>query len=397
MKRTLTAIMVTGFILMIGSCSSDPEGPVASIFLEDGSYKPDAGETFRYVNTLTDIRVVEVAGGIGKSSLLKLGEKDGIRFESILMKFDIDSLENYSGMTVDSVSIDFTRVVVSPADFHLGITFHELTGSFSEDDTISVAPSYIADPIEGPAGETVRDFNFERISFSLNPDIVQDWIDGSGTPWTEGIIIRWEGELDSLGLIEMLSQNYGSDPPALRVRFSDESIATFPATEDYNIASYEGEGLACVGGTATRVFFESDLGDIDGDAMIHYSALVLHVDGTRGFGSTTGEGELGFTDDFIFYLYTPDSDDIADPEFLAGTGVATNTFIPSVSDELRIPLGGFTRDVLEGLRINKGLVFQSDMELVRYQKAGFFDMSAADSLRPYIEIIYSRPADFDGE
>ncbi|MCK4538692.1 MAG: hypothetical protein KAV42_07850 [Candidatus Krumholzibacteria bacterium] len=396
MKRNFTIIMMTAFILLMGSCSSDPEGPVTSIFLEDGSYRPEAGETFKYVNLLSDVRVVEVDGGIGKSSMLKLGEKDGLRFESILMSFDIDSLENYSGLTVDSVSLDLPVIAVSEG-FHLGITFHELTGSFSEDDTISVAPAYIADPIEGPLGETVRDINFERISFSLDPDIVQGWIDGTGTPWAEGIIIRWEGELDSLGLIEMKSQNYTSDPPAVRVRFSDESVAVFAVTGDYNIASYDGDGLSCVGGTATRIFFESDLSDIEGDAMVHYSALVLHIDGANGFGATYGEGELGFTDDFIFYLYTPDLADINDPGFLEGTGVSTNTFIPTVSGELRISLAGFTRDVLEGLRINTGLVFQSDMELVRYQKASFFDMSAADSLRPYIEIIYSRPADFDGE
>lgn len=389
--------MITAFLLVVGSCSSDPEGPVTKIFLEDGSYRPDAGETFRYVSTFSNVSVIDVAGGIGKHPLLKLGEEAGIRFESILMRFDVDSLEHYTGKTVDSVSLDLPVILVSEG-FHLGITFHELTGSFNEDDTITIAPEYIIDPIQGPSGETVRDFNINSGIFTLAPSIVQEWIDGTSDPWPEGIIIRWEGDLDTSGLIEMLSQNYGSDPPVVRVRFTDGSVATFVAIADMNIASYGGEGLVCVGGTATRIFFEFDLDDIEDDAMVHYSALVLHVDGDLGLGATLGEqAELDASTDFISYLYSPASSDIADTLFLKGDPVTINTFTPTVSDELRIPLGVHTKFVLEGSRVNNGLVLQSDMELLRYQRVGFFDITAADSMRPYIEVIYSRPADFDGE
>ncbi len=395
--RKILLIVALSGALGLACCSSDPEGPVISVFTDGGTYTPRAGETVRYVDTLRNVSVFGVPTGIGESSLLRLGEIEGIRFESILIKFEFDSLEYYSGMTVDSVYIDFPVTVVQNENFHLGISFHELLEDFSEDDTITAEPAFAAEQIPGHDGETVRDMNFEVTGFSLDESIVQDWIDGTATPWQNGIIVRWPSEPDSMGIIEMTSSNYASDPPVIRVVFADDSEAVFAATEDYNIASYTAGGLACVGGVATRIFFEFDFDGVNEDAMVNYSALVLHVDGGNGLGASGGELLLSFTTDFIYYLYTPDTRDMLDPLFLAGTGVATGSFVPTLSDELRIPLSGFTQDVLEDLRENRGLVFQSDLETVRFQKAFFFDTASGDSLRPYIEIIYSLPADFTGE
>jgi hypothetical protein len=183
----------------------------------------------------------------------------------------------------------------------------------------------------------------------------------------------------------------------IRVSFTDGSNTVFPASEDYNIASHVGSGLACVGGVATRIYFEFDLAGIHEDAMVNYSALVLHTDGAEGLGASAIELESSFTTDFIYYLYAPGTGDMLDPGFLSGTGVAAGSFVPTVSEEVRIPLAGFTRDLLAGARENLGLVFQSDLEAVRYQKALFYGIASVDSLRPYIEVIYSLPADFTGE
>ncbi len=377
-------------------CSSDPEGPVTSVFLEEGSYTPKAGETVRYIDTLSSLTVVDIPVGIGKSSLLRLGEYKNIRFESILMKFDFDSLSLYEDKTVDSVLLDLPLVIIQDTLFHLQVTFNELLEGFNEDDTLTSVPLFILSPIEGGNGETVRDINIERTDFSIDALLVQGWLDG-GAPWPYGIAINWAVEPDTLGLLEMKSTNYGSDPPVLRVIFTDMTEAVFPVIEDYTITSYNGDGIDCVGGVATRLFFEFSLDGIPEDAMVHYSALVLHTDGSGGLGATGGDMLFGLTQDFIYYVYAPALDDISDPDFLFGTGVATNVFVPTVSKEVKIPLVGFVPDILAGLRENMGLVFQSNQENSRFQKAAFYNMAAGDSLRPYIEVIYTMPADFSGE
>ena len=380
----------------IVGCTSDPEGPVASVFIEDGSYPPKAGETVRYVDTLSSVTVVDVPVGIGKSSILRIGETEGIRFESILMKFDFDSIGNYAGQTVDSVYLDLPITIVQDTLFHLKVTFNELLEDFSDEDTITTVPLFDGVPLLGANGETFRDINIERVGFSMEEAMVQGWIDGE-VPWQYGISINWAEEPDSLGLIEMYSEDYGSDPPVLKVIFTDETSVNFPVIEDYAVTSFSGDGLDCVGGVATRLFFEFGFEDLPEDAMIHYSALVLHTDGGNGRGATGGDILLGLASDFIYYLYTPDSNDIYDPGFLEGTGVAANAFLATLSDEVRIPLVGFTLDVHSGTRENTGLVFQSNQESSRYQKASFYNMASGDSFRPYIEVVYSLPADFSGE
>lgn len=385
---------------VISGCSSDPEGPVTQAIIDGGGYDPKPGETRRFVENLTGVTVVDKPIGVGKSSLLRLGETEGLRFESILMKFNFDSLMNYEGKTVDSVLIDLPVIIVQDTLFHLKVTFNELLDDFGEDDTITATPPFSAVDIPGASGETVRDVNIERTAFSIDESIVQDWLDGLETPWPFGIVINWAAEPDTLGMIEMKSQNYGSDPPLIRVVFTDGTDALFPVIEDYNITSYKGGGVSCVGGVATRVFFEFTLDGIDEDAMIHYSAIVLQVDGENGLGATVGDRSIGFSTDFIYYLYAPDSADPSDPGFFEGTGVANRSFMPSFGEgftqELRIPLAGYTPDVLEGSRVNTGLVFQSDLENIRFQKAAFYGITAADSLKPYIEVIYTLPADFSG-
>ena len=51
-------------------------------------------------------------------------------------------------------------------------------------------------------------------------------------------------------------------------------------------------------------------------------------------------------------------------------------------------------DVLRNARANTGLVLQSNLESTRIQRVSFVSPGGADA--PYIEIIYSLPADFGG-
>jgi uncharacterized protein YceK len=390
MKNYLYLVLV--LLAAISGCGTDAESPVTAPFLDSGYYSPEAGETFRYVDSLRAVSVIEVPKGIGGSSLLKLGEVKGIRYSSILMDFDFDSIGNYEGRTVDSVILDLPVITVMDTLFHLQVTFNELTAGFTEEDTITVVPPYDPNPIMGAEGETVRDISIERTQFSIEAGPVQDWIDGTAEPWEHGIAINWfDPEPDTLGLIEMNAQNRGTDPPVLKVIFDDGQDAVFPVRKDYAITRHVGDELAVVGGTAQRLFFEFDLDSIPEDASIHYSALVLNIDGSAGLGATVGEILLGLSTDFYYYLYTPETD------LLEGTGVARDMILTTSSGEVKIPLGRYTIDIAEGEREKTGLVLQSDLENVRIQKLAVYDRGAEESLRPYIEVYYSMPSSFQGE
>jgi hypothetical protein len=399
MKRIYPAcaLAAAAVLALSAGCGTDAEGPVTVPFHESGWYSPQAGDTERYVDTLRSVSMIKIPMGIGGSSTLKIGETHGIVYTTLLMQFGYDSLVNFEDMTVDSVILDLPVITVQDTLFHLGVTFNELLVGFSEADTITSPPAFDPDPIPGARGETVRDISFERTEFSIDRTIVQGWVDGTSDPWPYGISINWAGDPDTLGLIEMYSQNFGRNPPLIRVIFDGGAVVNLPAIADYAITSDRITALAAAGGAARRLYFEFDLDGVPELATLHYSALVFHTDGAAGLGATYGEQLLGLSTDFSYYLYTPDSSDPDDPGILKGTGVSANLLPVNIDAMIKIPLGQYMIDILDGTRVNHGLVLQSDLETTRYQILAIFDQAAGDSLRPYIEVIYTMPTDFGGK
>ncbi len=401
MKRIYFAyVLVVAFaiIALMSGCGTDAEGPVTRPFHESGWYSPQAGDTERYVDTLRSVSMIEIPLGIGGSSTLKLGEIQGVVYTTLLMQFKYDSLFNFEDMTVDSVILDLPVIIVQDTLFHLGVTFNELLEGFAEEDTITSPLAYDPDPIPGAHGETVRDISFERTEFSIDKTIVQGWIDEDSAPWPNGISINWANQQpDTLGLIEMYAQNYGSNPPLIKIIFEGGDPVLLPVISDYAITSDHIGALAAAGGTARRLFFEFELDGVPELATLHYSAIVFYTDGAAGLGATYGEQLLGATTDFAYYLYTPDSSDPDDPDILKGTGVSSSVLPVNIDAKIKIPLGQYTIDILDGSRVNHGLVLQSDLESTRIQILAIYDSAAADSMRPYLEVIYTMPTDFEGK
>jgi len=400
MKRKYFAyvlIAAIAVLAMLAGCGTDAEGPVTRPFHETGWYSPLAGDSERYIDTLRNVSMIKIPWGIGHSSILKLGGIEGVLYSTLLMQFNYDSLVNFEGMTVDSVILDLPVFTVQDTLFHLGVTFNELLEDFSEDDTITSPPACNPDPIQGAMGETVRDISFERTEFSIDRTIVQDWVDGTSDTWLYGISINWAYVPDTLGLIEMYAQDYGTNPPVLRVLFDGGAEVLLPVVSDYAITEDRIAALAAAGGTARRLHFEFDLDGVPELASVNYSALIFHTDGSSGLGATYGEMLIGASTHFAYYLYSPDSSDRDEPGILEGTGVSRNLLPVTIDAKIKIPLGQYTIDVLSGTRVNTGLVLQSDLEASRVQILAIYDMAASDSLRPYIEIIYTMPADFGGK
>jgi hypothetical protein len=384
--------------MLLASCTSDQEGPVAGVFVEEGliGIERDTLEV--------SVRTVPVPTGIGTGTLLQIGEIKGIHFETVLLAFDLALEGGLGGRTVTAAILDLPIVAatpedtlaVQPEDFLLRISFHELLEEFEEDDAITAVPGVDPSPIPDSLGETVHDLGINSFEFSLSPAFVQEWLEGIRPH--RGVAILLAEEPDQTGLMEMKARELGSDPPVVRITFDDATADTFAVSKDYAVATFSGDGLDCVAGVAQRVFFEFDPGDDLDGVVVHYAKLVLAVDGERGLGRMPGEAlplpEL--PDDFPYYVYTPNSANPEDSTFLKGMGVDVGTFLPYETQVLEIPLRGFMPDVVRGIRVNTGLVFQSNIEAIRIQRATFFSAGEDGQRGPFIEVIYSYPAEFSG-
>jgi hypothetical protein len=403
-KKTIPLLVLSGLALLAASCTSDPEGPVSVQFL-DSLYGLEPGDVIRYVEPVEGV-TFGVPVSVGDSPLLGLGEDRGIGFESILIQFDMTLADEDVGKVIESASLHLPvrvapegTIIETDVDtiiipYTLDISFYELLEGFDEEDSLIVFPLIDWTPLPDSTGAGIRHLSLEETEFYLDKEIVEQWIDGEHL----GILVNLEGIPEEPGLIEMNAHEYGSDPPAIRVMFTDSSTAAFASINDYSVISFEEEGLNCVGGYATRIHFDFTLGGVDTTATVHSANLVLTLKGEEGFGATIGEiGILDILSEFLYYLYTPDSDDPSDPGFLEGTGVDRNAFNAAETQTLRLPLRGFIPDVIAGKRINTGLILQSDLENVRVQRAAFYTSSADSLYRPYIEVIYSLPIEIMGE
>jgi len=402
-NRRLIPLLIAGLgsAALIGACSSQSEGPVSVQFL-DSLYGVLPGDVVRYVEPL-EATVFDVPENVGSTKLLMIGEERGLGFHSILLQFDMTLDDEDAGKEIESASLrlpvrvapEGTEVDTIVVPYALEIELHEIASAFDEDDTLLVYPELDPVPLPDSTGGDLRTLSIESTEFYLDPALVGEWL--AGTREHLGIAIVLAIPPDEPGIIELNAHEYGSNPPAIDVMFSDGTTAAYASVNDYSAVEVEEGGLVCVGGVARRIHFAFDLAGIDPRAIVHRSNLVLTVKGDEGFGGTTGEATiLGLLTDFDYYLYTPDSDDPFDPGYLEGTGIDLGSFDPVESKTLRLPLRGFIADVIAGERINTGIIMQSNLEAGRVQKVSFHT-AAADSLyRPYLEIIYSLPAEFTG-
>jgi hypothetical protein len=395
-------LLLTALALVLGSCSSDPGGPIYAQNL-DSLYGVDPDGVYRYVEPLNGV-VFDVPVSVGNSPLLGIGETQGIRYGTILLQFDMTLSDGDVGKQIQSASL-YLPIRVAPEGtvidtleipYVLTTSFYELQSGFDEGDSVIALPPLDPDPLFDSTGAVLREVSIDKNRFYLDETVVQEWVDGLREH--SGIALVLEEMPDGPGLIEMNAHEYGSDPPAIRVMFADSTTAAFPSINDHSIVQLVGEGLNCVGGYSTRIFFDFTLDGMDHRAMINRASLVLTVKGDEGFGSTLGEAiVLGILSEFSYYIYTPDSDDPLHPGFLEGTGVDVGLFTATETETKRFPLRGFIPDLLDGSRVNTGLILQSNLEDKRVQRAAFYTSSADSLYRPYLEIFYSLPAEFVGE
>ena len=390
MKRTIAYALAALAMALAASCSSDPEGPVMERFLDDGTYGVKAGETRRVVIPVTGT-AVSVPQGVGTARLLVLGRMRGLEYRAVLLKFDFTRSAADSAKTVASARLRLPVQAVSPENASVLVSFHELLEGFDDADTIVAVPAYRPGPIPDSLGGTTHELGLGEIEFGLDTASVNAWL--SGRRPLPGIAVVWAAPPDTNSTVEMNARERGTDPCAVRVTYAGGATGSFGAAADYTVVTFAEPGPSCVGGLARRVHFTFDLVGIPARAAVHASFLVLKTRGDLGVGATAGDLGLGLTYLFPYYLYAPDSADTLSGDFRKGTGVDQGTLDPVVSQIIRLPLRGFVPDVLKGLRANRGLVLQSNLETGRIQRAAFASFGED---APYLEIYYTLPADFGG-
>jgi len=390
----IISALAAGLAVLACSCSSDPEGPVSGPFVDDGTFGVRAGETRRIVLPV-EASVVAVPLGIGKSALLWLGGYRGIEYRAILLKFDFTLDEEDAGKTILSASLYLPMKAASDTLLSISATFNELTGDFTDADTITAVPPFEPDPIGDGSGGTLRDVTIANTEYDLDTTIVSQWI--SGARVHHGIaIIPWSQTPAGENYLEMYAHERGKDPPRVVVTFTDSTEAVFASEDDYTITDFNADGLNCVGGIARRVNFTFATDSIPARAIVQGSFLVVKVIGENGFGATLWENnsDIGYSSSFYYYLYAPDSADPDSADFQKGTGVDTGVFDPVESKTIRMSLRGYLFDILSGVRPNHGVVLQSNLESSRIQRVSLSEETAD---KAYIEVIYSLPAEFRGD
>jgi len=387
-KYSLSILLALSLVVMF-SCSSDPEGPVTERFMDEGSYTVKAGDTYR-IKVPVSVRTFPVPVATGERPVLGLGRLKGVCYKAVLMKFDFTSGPGFQNRTIDKAILKLpVRVVPPDSSFTVDFTINELLESFNESDTLTNIPDYSTEPVPDSLGVVDRRLGIVSTEFSLDKTNVAEWLSAGGE---RSIALIMQSQSDSSGVVEMNAHEMGSDPPAITVSFTDSTDTVYAAVEDYNIIQIQDSSLSYVGGVAQRLLFTFSLDAVNDSAMVHASFLVVSIDGAGSFGATPAdEAIIGRSSTFLYYLYTPDSGDINSTGILSGTGVDRGSFIALDSTTVRFNLRGFIPDLISGFRENTGLVLQSDEELFRVQKAV---LGSGDGFEPYIEIIYSLPARF---
>lgn len=385
--------MTAAVAAFVCACSSDPEGPVSKTFVDDGTYGVRTGETYR-ITLPVSAGTVDVPLGVGTSPLLWLGGYRGIEYRAILVSFDFTLDEEDEGKTIASAVLHLPMKAASDTLLSITATVHELLGDFTDDDTITTVPPFASDPIGDGSGGTSLALAITSTEYPIDASVVSEWISGSRPHHGIAIIPRSQTPAGE-NYLEMYAHERGKDPPSVVVTFTDDTEATFASVEDYTVTRFDEIGLDCVGGVARRVHFTFPTDSIPARAIVQGAFLVVKVVGEYGFGATLWENndDIGYSTNFYYYLYAPDDADPGDEGFLEGTGVDTGNFDPVESSTVRMLLRGYLSDVVSGARPNHGLVLQSNLESSRIQRAR---LSVEAGEAPYIEVIYSFPADFGG-
>ncbi len=386
----LAAVAALYLILALAAgCTSDPETPLGSDFVDDGLIQSQPGEVFQDTfPVVSGDAVFPVNSLMAYNDRMWLGRRDD--FESwMIVRPNFSTAGEDTLLVVDEAWILLT--LISAIDTsgvpEFGAVFNELEEPYSESDTLFDLP--LGDPI--PDDTQV---NTDRImtniprSYNLDPQVVQEWIRGD-RPNNGFAVVLNDPTVERM--IEYGSRLYPSpsdDPlqnkPLLQVVFTNGKQSTYQMLADGTFVQDHGTttNLLLSDGTAQRVFIPVDLSIVDPETFVHEATLEIFIVPDSRVGT-----------DFSLTLYIPESVDFADPGILSGT-LVTAVVVPADFEKLKFSIRNALQLMLSQGRDDAGFVLQFTNEGTAMRRMEFYTSSAADSLKPTYRFTLSAPAEF---
>ncbi|MFH1756254.1 MAG: hypothetical protein ABIA59_11200 [Candidatus Latescibacterota bacterium] len=368
-------------IIVAAGCSSDPDTPLGTEFLDDGILGSKPGEVFQ------DTLVVQsgdlsfaVGSRLDKNKSISLGLDSGYR-SSIALKVNFAAAGTDSDRTVERAYLRLRVVDVSQSD-SLTARFYEFLTEYSEGDTLETLDINLT-PIPDSSLVTVdREMRFAISQYTLPPSLVQAWIRGDAEH--KGIAILFEGSQTGKQLDYGSRENAdGSLHPFMKVIFTDGESSNYPVSDDgtYVLSESSTSNLIISDGYIRRILIPVDLSQIASELLIHDARLILNLVPGTDLGS-----------EFNMLLYSPDSSDPADVKSRSGQNI-TSTYVNFVSGQVVLSVRNILSLYLTGARENTGFALRFLGEGGSIRQAEFYT-SASDSLGPRLILTASEPPVF---
>jgi hypothetical protein len=379
MRIVRVALVLFAAFAAAGGCSSDPNAPLGSEFVDDGLIHPDSIEVVQdTVRVAAGDASFAVSDFLFKATSMELGRRNGIESWPVL-RLDFSTAGADTLRTVRSARLSLSMTSESDT---LRALFIALGQPLEESDTLKTF--LLADTIPDSTLTRVdRVMRFFPRTYTLPPRLVQDWIRGDAVH--NGIAVVLDDTTTTKRLSFGAKENADSGvQPFLRVFFTSGDESTYRTSADGTFVRDVSatENLRLSDGGARRVYIPVDLSVFDPRTLVHEAKLMLHIVP----GSFVGE-------DFLVTLYAPDTRDAASPGILTGTP-ATSVFVDPDSSVVVMSI----RSVLSSL-LSKGydeypLVLRYASEGSSIRRVQFFSGSAPDSLKPAVTFTYSTAPKF---
>ena len=369
-------------VLALFGCSSDPDSPVGTEFLDDGIIGSRPGEVI--LDTLKlgpGDQSFFIGSRLDVNSTLSIGIKDGYK-SSILLKFNFDNPGADTARTVQLVRMRLRAASDSETD-SLTANFFELLSNYDEGDTLltlDLDPAAIPD---SGLVEIDRQMPTALGLYTLPTALVQDWIRGVKTHHGLAVVIT-PGTTDKQLLMGARENSADDRRPILEVNFTDGHSTLYKISDDGTFVESVNPttNLVLSDGYIRRIHLPLDLTPIDPDLLIHDAKLILNYVPSSSLGS-----------DFSVFLYSPNSDNPLGTDIWTGQAVMSGV-VDFMTGRVVLPVRIILLLMLGGKEDNNGFALRFMGEGSELRQVEFYT-SASDSLGPRIELISSQPPEFD--
>jgi hypothetical protein len=374
-------LIIVAVLTLVG-CSSDPDSPVGTEFIEDGIIGSLPGDV-----VLDTLRLGPgdqsffIASRLDVNTTLSIGNKDGYQ-SSILLKINFNSPGLDISRTVELARLRLRAASDSEID-SLTANFFELLSAYDEGDTVKVLDIGPAAIPDSGLVEVDRQLPTALGLYTLPTGLVQDWIRGI-KPHNGLAVVATAGTIDRHLLMGARESSAGDRRPILEVKFTDGNSTLYKISDDGTFVESVNptQNLVLSDAYIRRIYLPLDLTQLDPDLLIHEAKLILNYVPSSSLGS-----------DFSVFLYSPNDANPMSTGIWTGQGITTG-LVDFINGKVVLPVRNVMLLILGGQEENNGFALRFMGEGSELRQVEFYT-SASDSLGPRIELISSHPPEFN--